>query len=48
METIMNEFDFLKKTVIIQFTTKLIEKILDPNNNKEYYQSHLKNKTKNW
>ena len=49
-----NELDFLKKTVFIQwsirkkdlrlFATKLIEKIHDPQNDKEHYQSIIRNK----
>ena len=53
MKTIINKFDFLKKTVFIQwndkkkenllsFATKLIEKIPHPSKTKEYYQSYLK------
>ena len=58
MKTIIDELNFLKKTNIIQWkirrkqinycllTTKLIEKIPDAANSKQYYQTYLKNKNK--
>ena len=49
-----NELDFLKKTVIIQrnvrkkdlglFETKLTQKIRDPRNAEEHYQSFIRKK----
>ena len=56
-KAIINEFDFLKKTGIIQWNAwkkdlmllanKLIERISDPRNAKEYYQSFIRKKTQN-
>ena len=53
-KNIINELDLFKKAVIIQWnvwkkgllllTTKLIEKIVDPSNAKEYYNSFSKRK----
>ena len=58
LKAIINELDFLKKTVIIQwnirkkdlrlFATKLTEKIPDPRNAKEYYQSFVRKKNTKW
>ena len=55
LKTITNELDLLKKKVIIQWNvrkkkdllllvTKLIEKIPNPCNAKEHYQSLIRNK----
>ena len=54
MKIIINELDLLKKTVIIQseikkkypqlFSIKLTEKIPDPCNAKEHYQSFIRKK----
>ena len=55
LKTVINELDFLKKTVNIQwkirkkkhlqiFPIKLAEKIPDPRNAKENYQSFIKSK----
>ena len=54
LKTIINELDYLKKTVIIQrnirkkdlqlFVTKLTEKIPDLCNAKEHYQSFIREK----
>ena len=56
LKTIINEFDLLKKKFIIQWNlwdkdllflaTKLIEKISDPCNADEHYQSFVRKKTK--
>ena len=53
-KNIINELDLFKKAVIIQLNvwkkgllllaTKLIEKIVDPSNAKEYYNSFSKRK----
>ena len=53
-KNIINELDLFKKAVIIQWNvwkkgllllaTKLIEKIVDPSNAKEYYNSFSKRK----
>ena len=52
LKTIIEELEFLKKTVIIQWSAwkkyllllanKLIEKTSDPRNDKEHYQSFIK------
>ena len=52
LKTIIEELEFLKKTVIIQWrawkkyllllANKLIEKTSDPRNDKEHYQSFIK------
>ena len=54
LKTIINELDLLKKKVIIQWNVwkkdllllanKLIEKIPDPGNAKEHYQSFIRKK----
>ena len=55
LKTIINELDFLKKTVIVQwniqkkknqqlFANKLTEKIPDPCNAKEHYQWFVRKK----
>ena len=48
MKTNINKLDFLKKTVIVQdllsFMIKLIEKIPDPSNIKEFHKSYLRKK----
>ena len=54
MKAILNKLDFLKKKNLIQwnnqkkdlflFATKLIEKIPDPRNAKEHYQSFIRRK----
>ena len=58
MKTIINKFDLIQKTLIINwnvrkkdlisFATKLIKKIPGPSNAKDYYQSYLKKNTQNW
>ena len=55
LKTIIEELEFLKKTVIIQWSAwkkdllllanKLIEKTSDPCNDKEHYQSFIKKPT---
>ena len=54
LKAIVNKLDLLKKKNLIQwnnwkkdlflFATKLIEKILDPRNAKEHYQSFIRRK----
>ena len=54
LNAIVNKLDLLKKKNLIQwnnwkkdlflFATKLIEKILDPRNAKEHYQSFIRRK----
>ena len=54
MKTIISKFDLIQKTLIINwnvrkkdlisFATKLIKKIPDPSNSKDYYQSYMKKK----
>ena len=57
MKTFINELDFPRKTVIIQWnalqkkdllllTNKLIQKIFDPRNAKEHYKSLIRKKHK--
>ena len=56
MKTFINELDLINKTIIVHwnvrkkkdllsFATKLIERIPDFSNTKEYYQSYLNKKT---
>ena len=55
LKTIINKLDFLRKAVIIQWNAlkkillllanKLIEKIPDPRNVKEHYQSFIRKKS---
>lgn len=47
MKTIINELVLLKEKDLLSFATKLIEKIPNPSNAKEYYQSYLKKTTQN-
>ena len=57
MKIIIDELDFLKETIInhrhtsekkglISFANKLMKKISDPSNSREYYQSYLNKKKK--
>ena len=60
MKTIINELNFLKKTVIVHwkawkkkeekkdllFANKLIEKVPDPHNAKQHYESFLRKKNR--
>ena len=53
IKTIIKKSGFLKKSVTIQWNllllpTKLIKKILDPTNTKQYYQSYLDRKILNY
>ena len=57
LKTIINNLDFLRKTVISQWNvwkkndllllaTKLIEKVPDPHDAKEHYQSFIRKKNR--
>ena len=56
MKTIINKLDFLKKTVIVHwnarkkdlllFANKLMEKVPDPCNAKQHYESYLRKKNR--
>ena len=57
LKIIIDELDFLKETIInhwhtsekksvISFAKKLMKKISDPSNSREYYQSYLNKKKK--
>ena len=50
LKTIINELDFLKKTLekndLLLLANKLIENIPDPRNAKEHYQSFIRKKNR--